>query len=89
VAVKVNRKIHFTKIKPNKNNSIKFSIQEMNVIKLICKQLTSKEIAGRFKLQTRTIEDYRQGVHQKTGAKNEAGVAMYALINEIIKVDKL
>jgi FixJ family two-component response regulator len=62
VAGKVNRKIHFFNIKPNKNNSIKSSIQEMNLIKRICKQLTSKEIAGRLKLQTRTVEDYRQGV---------------------------
>lgn len=69
------------KIKPK--NSIQFSEQELKIIKLICKQLTNKEIANTIQLHVRTVEDYRYKIQEKINAKNAVGIALYALANGI------
>lgn len=66
-----------------------FSVQEMKVIGLICKQLTTKEIAYILHLGNRSVEDYRHNIQEKIGAKNMVGIAMYALVNELVKVSEL
>lgn len=86
---KVYGKFIAAKMLRTRTKSIKFSSQETAVIKLICKELTSKEIAALLKLHTRTVEDYRYSILEKMGAKNLAGIVVYALTNEIIKLSEL
>lgn len=65
---------------------IEFGVQETSVIKMICCQLTTKEIAVKMKLAEKTIEHYRQNIQEKIGARNVVGIALYAVINGIIKL---
>jgi DNA-binding CsgD family transcriptional regulator len=58
--------------------------QELRIVKLICKQLTSKEIADKVGLSYRTVEEYRGNIEKKIGAKNSVGIALYALKHGII-----
>jgi len=60
--------------------------KEIKLIKLICKQLTAKEMAEVTGYSFRTIEDYVAGIKKKTGAKNLVGVALYAVKHEIVKL---
>lgn len=59
------------------------------MIKLICKQLTNKEIAHTLGLSKRTVEDYRRKIQEKLNAKNAIGIVLYALENEIFQLGEL
>ncbi len=52
---------------------------EKQIIVLICRELTSKEIAERLEVGKRTIESYRMRIMDKLGAKSVASVITYAL----------
>lgn len=58
--------------------------KEIELIKLVCKQKTNKEIARIMGINARTIENYRSNVLIKTGAKNAAGLVLFALKHRII-----
>jgi len=60
------------------------SEREIEVVKLICKQMTGKEIADFLCLSPRTIETYKENIFQKTGAKNNVGIVFYALQYELL-----
>jgi DNA-binding CsgD family transcriptional regulator len=60
--------------------------QETKLVKLICKQFTSKEIAKKMDLGHRTVEDYRRKIIKKIRAKNTAGIVIYAVKNGMYKI---
>lgn len=53
--------------------------REVELLKLICLELTTNEIAERMFLSPRTIEGYRKKLLEKTGAKNTAGLVLLAV----------
>ncbi|MFN3444377.1 MAG: response regulator [Bacteroidia bacterium] len=55
------------------------SEQEAELLKLICEEHTNTEIAEKLNLGTKTVENYRNKLLTKTGAKNTAGLVMYAI----------
>jgi DNA-binding NarL/FixJ family response regulator len=71
------------------NKKIQFSQQEQKVMQLICRQLSSKEIAGTMNLAVRTVENYRHHIQEKIGARNVVGIALYAIVHEIVKYSEL
>lgn len=70
-------------------SQIRLSTQETRVMQLICKQYSTKEIAGIMSLAVRTIEDHRQHLLEKIGAKNVVGIALYALMQGIVNTRDL
>lgn len=69
--------------------NINFSVHEIQVMKLICKQQTTKEIAHTLNSATRSIDDCRYNIQQKIGARNVVGIALYAWIHELVKLSEL
>ena len=67
-----------SKVLPAKKKA-EFSEKETEIIKLICEQFASKEIADRTSLAFRTVEKYRHNIMEKTGARNLAGIVIYAI----------
>lgn len=63
-----------------------FNEREINVIKLICEQKSTKEIAESLFLSERTIEGYRNQILLKTESKNIAGVVLYAVKSKIFEI---
>jgi len=57
--------------------------REIQVLQLICSEHTNQEIAEKLYLSKRTVESHRQRILEKTGAKNTAGLVIYALFHEI------
>ncbi|HYM95314.1 MAG TPA: LuxR C-terminal-related transcriptional regulator, partial [Chitinophagaceae bacterium] len=53
--------------------------KEIEIIKLVCEQYASKEIAEMTSLAFRTVEKYRASILQKTKSKNMVGVVIYAI----------
>lgn len=83
---KLTQMIASSKFNPYKNKEkVEFSDRESEIIELICKELTNKEIADKLFLSVRTVEGHRLHILEKMGAKNSVGVVVYALKNGIVK----
>lgn len=67
----------------------KFTSKEIELIRLLCKQKTTKEISLHLSLTERTVEQYRSHIIQRIGAKSIAGVVKFALQNGIVSLDTL
>jgi DNA-binding NarL/FixJ family response regulator len=59
---------------------------EIDVLKLITKEYTSTEIAGLMQLSPKTVENYRNNLLTKIGAKNTAGLVTYAIKKGLVVV---
>ena len=57
------------------------SQRELDVLALICEENTTKQIADKLFLSPKSIEGYRKSLLEKTGTKNVAGLAIYAVKN--------
>jgi DNA-binding NarL/FixJ family response regulator len=68
------------------DQSILFSTIEVEVIQLICEELSTKEISEQLYKSTRTIEGYRVKILEKMKVKNTAGIVIYAIKNELFKL---
>lgn len=68
-------------------NSI--SERELEVLELICKQFTAKEIAEKLFISPRTAEGHRNTLFVKTGARNIAGLVIYAIQNNLVKMEDI
>lgn len=72
------------KMKPNLKR-VTLSEREIEVIKLICKEYTNKEIADKLFISVRTVDNHRENILRKINAKNIIGVVMYAIRNKIVE----
>jgi len=67
-----------------KHEATGLSHRELDVVKLICKQKTIKEIADALCLSPRTVDSHRENIFQKTSARNVVGVVIYAIQNNLM-----
>lgn len=75
--------------KPALDEDDTLSEREIEVLRLICQQKTAKEIGETLFLTPRTVEGHKTNLFAKTGAKNIAGLVIYAIQHNIIKVEEL
>lgn len=66
-----------------------FTERELEIIKLICKERKSNDIAKDLCITLRTVESHRKNIMDKSHAKNFIGVLLYALRNEHLVLDDL
>ena len=55
--------------------------KEKQIAILVCNQLTNKEIASRVNTPQRAIEKHKENIMFKIDAKNQVGIAIYAIKN--------
>lgn len=67
--------------KPVFDSAEALSKREVEVLKLICQQYTNKEIADQLFISDRTVAGHRNNILEKTGARNTAGMVIYAISN--------
>ncbi|MEZ4826314.1 MAG: response regulator transcription factor [Bacteroidia bacterium] len=72
------------RINPTFNKDAEFSEKEYEILRLICEEYTNKEISDKLYMSVRTIEGYRNSLLKKTGARNTAGLVVFAYKNGII-----
>jgi DNA-binding NarL/FixJ family response regulator len=58
--------------------------RELEVLQLIARQKTTKEIAEELYLSPKTVEAHKSNLFSKTGVKNVAGLIMYAIKEGLI-----
>ncbi|SED16456.1 DNA-binding response regulator, NarL/FixJ family, contains REC and HTH domains [Tenacibaculum sp. MAR_2009_124] len=67
------------KLSKKKEEEIKLTQREIDVITLIAQEHTTQEIADKLFLSKHTIESYRKNIIGKLGVRNLAGLTKYAL----------
>lgn len=75
--------------RPELEDEATLSDRETDVLRLICEQKTAKEIGDILFITQRTAEGHKNNLFAKTGAKNIAGLVIYAIQHNIINVDEL
>ncbi|RXQ95915.1 response regulator transcription factor [Ancylomarina salipaludis] len=73
---------------PNITIEEQLSERELVVLKLLCKQLTTGEIAEQMFISKRTVEGHRKNLYLKTGVKNLVGLIIYAAKFKLIDLDE-
>jgi DNA-binding NarL/FixJ family response regulator len=63
-----------------------FNERESEIIKMICQEMSNKEMAEQLNLSSRTIESHREKILFKMGVKNTAGIVIYAIRHHIFKI---
>jgi two-component system, NarL family, response regulator DegU len=63
----------------------RLSLREVEVLLLICQELTSKEISERLHISEKTFFNHRGNILEKTGARGNVGLLKYALLKGLIK----
>ena len=61
--------------------------KETLILKLMCEEKSTKEIADLVELSPRTVEAIRDKLKVKTGAKSTAGLIMYAVKNNLLNLN--
>ena len=67
---------------------VQLNEKEITILRLMCEEKSTKEIAEAVELSPRTVEAIRDKLKVKTGAKSTAGLIMYAVKNKLIDENK-
>jgi DNA-binding NarL/FixJ family response regulator len=60
--------------------------REKEFLKLVCTEMTYKEIAEKMFLSARTIDGYRDALFEKLNVKSRVGLVLYAIKHKIVNV---
>lgn len=69
------------KVKPSFLPGNDLTTREIEVLKLICQENTAAEIGEKLFISPRTVEGHRNNLLIKTGARNIAGIVVFAMKN--------
>lgn len=72
------------KVKSNKTHET-ISKRELEVLKLVCQQMTASEIAEKLFISEKTVNGHRNSLLKKTDSKNVTGLVMYAIKYKLIE----
>ena len=67
--------------------TVDFSEREREIIKLICEEKTTREIADILFMGSRTVEGYRVKILEKMKVKSVAGIVIYAIRHQLYKME--
>lgn len=67
----------------HKNENVSFTKLEIGIIRMICDEKTTEEMAKKFNVSKRTIGRYRERLLIKTGSRGGIGILKYAVENKL------
>ncbi|MBQ6236615.1 MAG: helix-turn-helix transcriptional regulator [Bacteroidales bacterium] len=73
-----------TENEDRKAENYELSERETDVLVLVAKGLSSKEIADKLNISVHTVNSHRKNITHKTGIKSVAGLAVYAMIHNLM-----
>lgn len=65
---------------------VELTSREMEILQLICEEYTTGEIAEKLFISPRTVDGHRNNLLEKLGCKNVAGLVVYAMQHELVRV---
>ena len=60
-------------------DEVELTMREKEIVRLVCRDLSSAEIGERLGVKASTVETHRQNIRQKLGVKGNAGLVLYAV----------
>ena len=75
--------------KRNISNKNELSKREIEILKLLTKGLSNKEIAQKLFISTYTVISHRKNISEKTKIKSTSGLTIYAIINKIVNIEEI
>jgi DNA-binding CsgD family transcriptional regulator len=63
----------------SKSERVELSDREKEIIKMICKQMSTQEIATKLSLSSNTVKTHRNHIMKKLDTDNVVGIAIYAV----------
>jgi DNA-binding NarL/FixJ family response regulator len=62
------------------------SEREIEIVRLISKEYTARQIAEKLFISQRTVDGHRERILEKTKAKNSVGIIMYAMKHHLLEL---
>ena len=66
--------------------AVNLTDKEKDFLRLICSEITYKDIAAKMYVSPRTIDEYRNHLFEKLKVKSRIGLVMYAIRNGLVEV---
>lgn len=76
-------------VEHNYAESHELSERERDVLVLVAKGFTNKEIASELNISPHTVISHRKNIVHKTGIRSVAGLTVYAVLNKFIDSERL
>jgi DNA-binding NarL/FixJ family response regulator len=73
-----------TKVKPR--DAQQLSKREQEVLRMICKGFTTKEISDLLFISQKTVEGHKANLFSKTQSKNSLNLMLYAVKNKLVEI---
>jgi DNA-binding NarL/FixJ family response regulator len=85
--LKVIQKIAASKVKATSTEDPNILTEtEQKIVRLICMEYSSKEIAKELFIGEKTVENYRNKIYDKVGVKNMAGIVVFGVRSGLVKI---
>ena len=78
-----------TPIEPSYAESHELSERERDVLILVARGFTNKEIASELNISPHTVISHRKNIVHKTGIRSVAGLTVYAVLNKLINSEQI
>jgi DNA-binding CsgD family transcriptional regulator len=71
------------------NNNEELSLREKDIVRQVALGKTNIEIADELFISSHTVITHRKNIVKKLGIKTVSGITVYAILNNIIKMDEI
>jgi DNA-binding NarL/FixJ family response regulator len=68
------------------DGTIQLTKREIEILQLVCKELTTEEIAEKLFISIKTVNGHRNNLLQKTGCHNSVGLVNFAMRHKLFEV---
>jgi len=89
ICYKVNEILNSFLTDQSKDTDTELTKREIEVLQLLTKGYSNKEIADQLFVSTHTVISHRKNISEKTGIKSASGLTMYAILKKIIDVNEI
>ena len=89
ICYKINEILNSFQPPQNKETDTELTRREIEVLQLVTKGYSNKEIADQLFVSAHTVISHRKNISEKTGIKSASGLTMYAILKKIIDVSDI